>query len=153
MNNIIMADAGGDALWEHIDDISVSNLSDYTSTKSETIDTNYSIVSLDYVFFLAIITSDKAISTDTEWGRTVQVIGRSVPSGSTSTGQATMQRGAETLNFSQLEKSTVNTNSCGVWITNNKYTIQITRQCHPTAMPLVRGGNYTIKLYGLKSFG
>lgn len=152
-NNIIMADAGGDALWEYIDTISIPNLTDYTSTTQETIDTSFSVVALPYAYLLAIITSDAAITDNMEWGCSVQVFGRFVPSGNTHTGNACLLRGVQTLNFSEMPNSTVNTNSYGVWITSNRSVIQIARQCHTTAMMKVRGGNYTIKLYGLKSFG
>lgn len=154
-NNIIMADAkGGDALFELIGEKTIA-LGDYTDTTTfEYIDTDINISNTDYAWGIVIITCDTPVVGSNDWGATFALWGRFTVNSNMNTDGGSMQRGTSTLSYSDLRSNSgQSTGSYGVRLVSNKPNVVIQRKCHSTACPLCRAGNYTIKAYGLKSFG
>lgn len=128
-------------------------LGDYTdTTNTETIDTGININNTDYVWGIAIITCDTPVVGANDWGATFAAWGRYTSNANINVGMNIMQRGTSTLSFADLtNNSAQSASSFGVSITSNKPNVIIQRKCHATACPLCRAGNYTVKVYGLKS--
>lgn len=139
--------SGGGSNWELVGTKTFSNLSEYTGTTAEENDTQISVSSLSYSFLLVIVTCDSAIQTSTEWGMSVQVIGRQT-SGGTVAGQSIQQRGSATLTQSAQVNHARASNSDGVYIKTAASSIIMVRKCSTTT-PKCRSGNYTVKVYGM----
>lgn len=156
-SNIIMADAkGGESLWEFLDEATLY-LPKYTDTATlEETDTGIDVSNFDYAFLLAIITCDSPITQNGEWGQTVQCLGRYAGADKrvkTATYCAMQTKGIETVKRTELSSAVeMLSGQWGVQIENNKTKIIITRKAVGT-FGLMRAGNYTVKIYGLKSLG
>lgn len=127
-------------------------LGDYTNTTTaENTDTGINISNTDYAWGIAIITCDTPIVGTNDWGATFTVWGR-FPSNKAISGLSIMQRETSTASFADLtSNSGQGAESYGVHILTNKPNVVISRKCHATACPLCRAGNYTVRVYGLKS--
>ena len=126
-------------------------LEEYTDTSTaQEIDTEINISNTDWAYCLVIITCDSAITTSTEWGMTVQLLGRYTTNSGIYTTAAFQQRGSSTLSFAAMVTPTA-TPSYGVLVMNNKPSVIVQRACHSTGCPKIRAGNYTVSVYGLKS--
>lgn len=128
-------------------------LGDYTNTTTaEETDTGINISNTDYAWGIAIITCDTPVVGANDWGATFANWGRYNSNSALYAGESIMQRGTATLSYSDLQGvSGQSATSYGVRIANNKLNVVIRRACHGTACPLCRAGNYTVKVYGLKS--
>lgn len=127
-------------------------LPEYTSTSTiEETDTGINISNTDYAWFLTVITCDTAITTTSEWGMSIGFGGRYTSNGSYYAYTSGGQKGSATLSESAMVTSSIGWSAYGVWILTNKNSIWIARKCHATACPKCRAGNYTVKVYGLKS--
>lgn len=127
-------------------------LGDYTGeTTAENTDTGINISNTDYAWGIAIITCDTPVVGANDWGASFAVWGRLKANAAVSP-SAIMQRGTSTLSFADLtSNSSQGASSYGVTIAVNASNVKIVRKCHGTACPLCRAGNYTVKVYGLKS--
>lgn len=142
---------GGGPQWELIGTKTIA-LQEYTSTTTaEETDTQIDISNTDYAWFLTVITCDTAITTTSEWGMTIGFGGRYTSNGAYYNYGAGGQKGSATLSKSAMVTPSLNWSAYGVWVLNNKSSIQISRKCHATVCPKCRAGNYTVKVYGLKS--
>lgn len=128
-------------------------LGDYTDTTTNaTIDTGINISNTDYAWGIVIITCDTPVVGANDWGATFVTWGRFTANTSLSTGAAIMQRGTSTTSYADLtSNSGQGAAMYGVTILNNTSNVIMSRKCHGTACPLCRAGNYTVKVYGLKS--
>ena len=127
-------------------------LEEWTDTvNADNVDTGINIASTDYAWILVFVTCDSAITTSNEWGMTATVLGRYTSNRAACATSAGQQKGSSTLSFSAMTTNTMSGNSYGVWILNNAVNIGIARKAHGSACPKIRGGNYTIKAYGVTS--
>ena len=126
-------------------------LSAYTdASTADTVDTGISVSDTDYAFGIVLITCDGEITTDTEWGMSMAMFGRYKTNGNVYSSSMTFGlKGAQSVSFANSSNPTTYTNY-GVWVQNNTTTIKLNRKC-ASSIPLIRGGNYTVKVYGLKS--
>lgn len=124
-------------------------LAEYTNTSTgETIDTGINIKNTDYAYGLAVITCDTAITTTTEWGMSVIPFGRYTTNSNLMGSYAYQQKGSQTLKKSEMVNGTWNS-SYGVYYSNNQATFKFSRKAHSSGCPKIRGGNYTVNVYGL----
>lgn len=128
-------------------------LDDYTNTTtSEATDTGINISNTDYAWGIAIITCDTPVVNGTDWGASLAIWGRYTNKKAIMSGATIMQRGTSTVSFANLtSNSGAGASAYGVSLVNNTSNVVISRKCHGTACPLCRAGNYTVKVYGLKS--
>lgn len=127
-------------------------LAEYTNTSTaESYTTNINIKATDYAWIVAIITCDSAITTSSEWGMSICFGGRYKSNSQFMTSSTMFQRGSATLSFSAMVNNSVSTGSYGVLAANNTQYFTYSRKCHATALPKIRAGNYTAKVYGIKS--
>lgn len=125
------------------------DLEDYTNTSTgETITTDINIKNTDYAFVVIVITCDSEITTSTEWGLTVELCGRFTSNGQLLNTTAQQLKGSSSFSRSALVSQMSGNNSYGVFIPNNTANVTFTRKAH-SSMPLIRGGKYTVKAYGL----
>lgn len=137
--------------WELIGETTIA-LAEYTdTTTSEIIDTGINIKDTDWAYGIVYITCDSPITTSTEWGMTVEMFQRYTSNGNLMTSVPCQQKGSATLSKAAMVTSGMGTSSYGVSISNNTANVVIGRKCLGTACPKVRAGNYTVKVYGLKS--
>lgn len=142
---------GGGPQWELIGTKTIA-LQEYTSTTTEEqTDTQINISNTDYAWLLTVITCDTAITTTSEWGMSIGFGGRYTSNGNYYNYGTGGQKGSATLSKSAMVQGSTGWGSYGVWVLNNKSSIQISRKCHATACPKCRAGNYTVAVYGLKS--
>ena len=143
--------------WELIGQ-STHALTEYTDTSTvETTNTNINVQNTDYAYVLVVVTCDSEITTSSEWGMSIFLLGRyasntgliSYPSG---TNAGTWEKGTATLSMAALtNQMQLSGNSVGLTIKNAVGTIQIQRKANASACPKLRAGNYTVKAYGLAS--
>lgn len=143
-------EGGGQSNWTLIDTKTFS-LQEYTSTTAEGTDTGIDVTALDYAFMVAVITCDTAISSSTEWGMTVALLGRYINTGRVLSLGPAQQIGFATLSYAAMTSATSNANSYGVYISTNKPHLEMVRKCDSSHITKIRSGNYTVKLYGLAS--
>lgn len=126
-------------------------LEDFTSTTAEEVATGINISDTDYEFIAVVVTCSAAISLSTEWGMSVHLVGRS-GNGKVyaNTGSAVQQKGKASLSFAVAGGEQI-TGSYGVYVANNKTSIVLTRKCDSSHITKIRGGTYTVKVYGLSS--
>lgn len=142
---------GGGPQWELIGETTIA-LTEYTdATTAENTDTGINIKNTDWAYGIVFITCDSPITTSTEWGMTVELFGRYTSTSSLLITQAAQQKGSATLSKAAMVAGGLGTNSYGVYLNNNTDNVVIARKCHSTGCPKIRGGNYTVKAYGLKS--
>ena len=128
-------------------------LQEYTDTSTwENTDTQINVKDTDYAWGYVVITCDSAINSSSEWGMTVSFWGRYPSNGSLYHCGSAMQKGSSTLSKAAMVNATTGSGSYGVCINNNTTNVVISRKCHGTACPKCRGGNYTIKVYGMTAF-
>jgi len=148
---LMTAIGGGLDMFDLIGEATIA-LGDYTDTTVETIDTGINISNTDYAWGIAIITCDTPVVGANDWGATFNSWGRYNSNASLNSGISIIQRGTATVSFADLTSSSGQTaEAYGVRISTNKPNVVIERRCHATACPLCRAGNYTVKVYGLKS--
>lgn len=146
---------GGTATFELIGTYVFQNVAEYTNTStSEEMDTDISVLNTDYAWGYVVITCDTPITTSNEWGMTVAFWGRYTSNGCISRASSAMQKGSATLSYAAMVSNSTGSDIYGVGILNNKSggLITITRKCHSSACPKIRGGNYTVKVYGMTAF-
>jgi len=146
--------SGGASNWALIGTKTIA-LSEYTDTSTAgTTDTEINVANTDYAVILVTVNCDTAVSSSTEWGFTVALGGRY----NNAAGKIYMPNASnmQTLGTASLSKSaqTASTptfagGSYGLWITNAESTVKINRKAHATACTKLRGGNYTVNVYGL----
>lgn len=138
--------------WTLIDTWS-QTLQEFTSTTGELIDTGITVAGLgDYAFIIAVITCDTAILSSTEWGMTVHLCGRRTGTGRLYPASGAIQEnGFATLSYAAMTSSSYNAAAYGVYISDNKATVQFVRKCDSSHVTKIRGGKYTVKLYGLSA--
>lgn len=128
------------------------DLPEYTDTTVEaTYVTDINIKNTDYAYGLIVITSDAPITTNTEWGMTVAPFGRYTSNDCMFVNGQLQQKGSSTLSKAQMVNGTSN-NTYGVTVSSNSPNVAFSRKAHSTAMPKIRGGTYTVKVYALTSF-
>ena len=142
----------GDSLFELIGTKVFSNVAEYSDTSTwEAMDTEINIHDTDYAWGYIVVTCDSAITTNAEWGMTVAFWGRYTSNGAVYSGGSAMQKGSATLSRAAMATSAVGSASYGIGLKNNENTIVIQRKCHAWGCPKIRGGNYTVKVYGMKA--
>lgn len=142
---------GSGPRWELIGSVELE-LSEYTDTSTvEETNTGINVATTDYAYIMSIITCDAAITTSTEWGMTISLGGRYTSNGNYCSIANGGQKGASTLSKSAMVSATNGWGSYGVWIPNNSSNIIVCRKAHASGCPLIRGGTYTVAVYGLAS--
>jgi hypothetical protein len=143
---------GGLDMFDLIGEATIA-LGDYTNTTTaEVTDTGINISNTDYVWGFVIVTCDTPVVGANDWGATFNSWGRYTINANMSNGISIMQRGTSTASFADLTSTSgQGAESYGIKVENNRSTVMISRKCHATACPLCRAGNYTVKVYGLKS--
>lgn len=128
-------------------------LDDYTdTTTSEATNTGINISNTDYAWGIAIITCDTPVVNEVDWGASLAIWGRYTSNKAIMSGDTIMQRGTSTVSFANLTSASgASASAYGVFLVNNTSNVVFSRRCHGTACPLCRAGNYTVKVYGLKS--
>lgn len=139
-------------MWELIGERTIA-LNEYTDTANEEItDTGINIINTDYAVILTTITCDTEPTTATEWGYSVAIGGRYTTNNAYNAFTSFGYKGVrDSVDFSGVISTSANWASYGVRVPNNTANITIGRKCHGTGCPKIRAGNYTIKVYGLKS--
>lgn len=135
--------------WTLIDTKTIA-LQEYTSTTVEETDTGIDVSALDYAFLAVVVTCDTAISSSSEWGMTVALLGRYISTGRVSQIGCAQQVGTATLSYASLSASTTNITNAGLYIGTNKAHVDLERKCNGNFTKF-RGGNYKVSLYGLAS--
>lgn len=120
-----------------------------TETTADSLETG--ITPKDYACGMVVVTCDSPITTTNEWGMTVTMFGRYTSNSSIMNSTSVQQKGSATFSFSGMTTNTLCSNSYGVSMPNNIATVKIDRRTHATGCPKVRGGNYTVAVYGLVS--
>ena len=125
----------------------------FTNVQEWTDDTNIDTLSTgitvdDYAFGIVIVTCDSQITTTTEWGMSICPFGRYTSNGSIMNETAMQLKGSTTLSYSDMVNGKMGSNAYGVWMPNNISSVVINRKAHGTACPKIRGGTYTVKVYG-----
>ena len=142
----------GGMKWDFIGEEIFENVSEWTSTTTaDTITTSINISNTDYAWILVIVTFDTPLLTSNEWGITIGLGGRYTSNSAYYSGCSIMQKGVSTIKFSDMVSATTGASAYGVTILNNSLTVSLSRKCHGTGCPKIRGGNYTVKAYGMKS--
>lgn len=142
----------GGMKWDLIGEEIFENVSEYTNTTTkERLITNINISNTDYAWILVIVTCDTPILTSSEWGMTMALGGRYTTNSAYNSGCSTMQKGVSTIKFSDMVSATTSAAAYGVTIPNNTSNVVLDRLCHATGCPKIRGGNYTVRAYGLKA--
>ena len=140
---------GGQSNWTLIDTKTLT-LQEYTGTTAEETDTGIDVSPLDYAFLVAVVTCDTAISSSTEWGMTLALLGRYINTGRVLQVGCAQQIGQATISYAAMTANTSNAGNVGLYIGSNKAHLALERKCNAT-ITKIRGGNYTVKLYGLAS--
>lgn len=140
---------GGASHWDLIGSATLT-LSEFTSTTAEETGTDIDISNTDYEFILVEVTCSAAIESATEWGMTVHLVGR-LSNGRvySNTGSAIQQVGHSSLSFETGGGEQVS-GAYGLYVANNKTGIVLTRKCD-SHITKIRGGTYTVKVYGLNA--
>ena len=125
-----------------------AELEEYTSTDTETINTGIDVMNTNYAYGIVTINCDSAITTSTEWGLSLITWGRYKSNSKILTISNAWQKGSASLDLSAMATNTQNTNGYGVGINNNADTVRFWRKAHATGCPKVRGGKYTVNVYG-----
>lgn len=126
------------------------DLEEYTDTANiETIDTGINIYNTDYAYLITVITCDSPILTSSEWGMTIAFGGRYTTNSNYLNRANGGQKGSSTLSKSGMVNSTSDWSSYGVTVVSNTSTIIFNRKAHGLACPKIRGGTYTVSVYGL----
>ena len=142
---------GSGPQWELIGSVELE-LPEYTDTSTvENINTEINVAITDYAYIMTTITCDAVITTSTEWGMTISLGGRYTSNSNYYSIANGGQKGASTLSKSAMVSASVGWGSFGVWVPNNSSTIIVCRKAHGTACPKIRGGTYTVAVYGLAS--
>lgn len=118
-----------------------------TETTADSLETG--ITPKDYAYGMVIVTCDSPITTTNEWGMTITMFGRYTSNSSIMNATSVQQKGSATFSFSGMATNTLCSNSYGVSMPNNIATVKIDRRTHATGCAKVRGGNYTVAVYGL----
>ena len=130
------------------------NVAEYTdTTNAESMDTGINIKNTDYAWGYVVITCDTPITTTSEWGMSVCSWGRYTTNNALMSLQSSMLKGADTFSKASMVSSTAGSASYGVGILNNTSNVVLSRKCHGTGCPKIRGGNYTVKVYGMVDTG
>ena len=114
---------------------------------ADTLDTG--ITPKDYAYGMVVVTCDSPITTKNEWGMTITLFGRYTSNSGIMYTTSVQQKGSATFSFSGMVDNTLVGNSYGVIMPNNIGTVQLRRGTHGTGCPKIRGGNYTVAVYGL----
>ena len=142
---------GGASNFTLIGETVLENLSEWTDTvNADQIDTGINISNTDYAWGIIVVTCDTPITTSTEWGMTVVLFGRYLTTGYLQGAQFLQQRGSSTLYREAMVGSTTWANNVGVYAVANKPNVVLERKCS-SAIPKIRSGNYTVKVYALTS--
>lgn len=136
--------------WTLIDTATLE-LQDFTSTTAEEVATGINISDTDYEFIAVVVTCSAPISLSTEWGMSVHMVGRnSAGRVYANSGSAVQQVGKASLSFA-VAGGEQTSGSYGVYVGNNKTSIVLVRKCDSSHITKIRGGTYTVKVYGLSS--
>ena len=125
-----------------------AELEEYTSTTTETINTGINVMNTNYAYGIVTINCDSPITTSTEWGLTMITWGRYKSNSHLFLISNAWQKGSASLELSAMVQNTQNSNSYGVGINNNTDTVRFWRKAHATGCPKIRGGKYTVNVYG-----
>lgn len=148
----VNVNVGGSGIqWEHIGTQTFQKEEYTDTTASEVTDTGINVKNTDYAFILTVITCDSAITTSTEWGITIALGGRYTSNGAYYNYANCGQKGSSTLSLAGMVATSLGWASYGVTVNGNTNTIMFSRKAHGTACPKIRGGVYTVSVYGLKS--
>lgn len=118
-----------------------------TETTADSLETG--ITPKDYAYGMVVVTCDSPITTKNEWGMTITLFGRYTSNSGIMYTTSVQQKGSATFSFSGMVDNTLVGNSYGVIMPNNIGTVQLRRGTHRTGCPKIRGGNYTVAVYGL----
>ena len=140
---------GSDINLELIDTFETT-LEAYTNTSSwETTSTGISINDFPYAVGIAVVTCDGTI-TASDWGMTVALIGHNNNGRFSASGSGQLElKGSKSFDLSAFTEGFIST-SYGVLIENNISELKFSRKAN-SSLPTIRGGKYTVKLYGIKS--
>ena len=140
---------GSDINLELIDTFETT-LEAYTNTSSwETTSTGISINDFPYVVGLAVVTCDGEISTS-DWGMTVALVGHNTNGRFSISGNGQLElKGSNSFDLSNFTEGFISY-SYGVIFENSVAELKFSRKAN-SSLPTVRGGKYTVKLYGIKS--
>ena len=151
--NRLIGTAPSDEMWRKIAETTVC-LDEYTNTSAweGQFDTGITTSKLPYAYFIVFITCDSDITTDTEWGMTTCLFNKGGGIDGGSRRGSSLQIKGTQIPKSNLVKGYIMTNDYGVCLVDNKPTICFDRKAH-SSIPKIRGGNYTVSVYGLQNIG
>lgn len=142
---------GGTSNFTLIGETVLENLSEWTDTaNADQIDTGINISNTDYAWGIIVVTCDSPITTSDEWGMSFMLFGRYLTSGNVYNPQYLQQKGSSTLSREAMVGSAAWANNYGVYAVANKPNVLLERKCS-SAIPKIRSGNYTVKVYALTS--